>query len=161
MYETQLDMESAGSFINCTNMGEQKVRLLALTRGLTGAVCFLLCVVTMVLVVSRRCLTALRESTQARLMAYLLLSTAAYLLVLSAHVEHYWNFVGSRNDTAQRHNWQVNMCACTLCLQCGGIYMYMASHQCYVHMTCNTPTPGHPSTADEAWYWQKLVLHTG
>ena len=28
-----------------------------------------------------------------------------------------------------------------------------ASHQCYVRMTCNTPTPGHPSVADEAWYW--------
>ena len=23
-------------------------------------------------------------------------------------------------------------------------------HQCYVHMTCNTPTPGHPSAADDA-----------
>ena len=116
MYESELDMEDVGSFINCTNMGAQKVRLLALVRGLTGAVCFLLCVVTMVLVASRRRLAALRESTQARLMAYLLLSTAAYLLVLSAHVEHYWNYSGSGNDTAQRHNWQVTMCACTLCL---------------------------------------------
>ena len=35
-----------------------------------------------------------------------------------------------------------------------------ASHQCYVRMTCNTPTPGHPSAADEAWYWQKRVLRT-
>ena len=31
--------------------------------------------------------------------------------------------------------------------------------QCYVCMTCNTPTPGHPSTADDAWYWQKRILH--
>ena len=109
MYESELDVEDVGSFINCTNMGKQKVRLLALVRGLTAAVCFLLCVVTMVLVASR-CLAALRENTQARLMAYLLLSTAAYLLALSTHVQHYWNYGGSGNDTAQRHRWQVRMC---------------------------------------------------
>ena len=105
MYESELDMGGVGSFINCTKMDAQKVCLLALTRGLTGAVCFLICVVSMLLVVSRRCLAALRESMQARLMAYLLLSTAAY------RVEHYWNYDGSGNDTAQRHSWQVkNVC---------------------------------------------------
>ena len=36
-----------------------------------------------------------------------------------------------------------------------------ASHRCYVCMICNTPTPSHPSTADEAWHWQKHVLRTG
>ena len=39
--------------------------------------------------------------------------------------------------------------------------IFKASHQCYIRMTCSTPTPGHPSTADEAWYWQKCVLRTG
>ena len=28
-------------------------------------------------------------------------------------------------------------------------------------LQCNTHTPGHPSTADEAWYWPKCVLHIG
>ena len=55
------------------------------------------------------------------------------------------------------------------------VYMYMyyqkatefqetslkASHQCYVCMTCNMPTPGHPSVPDEAWYCQKCVQCTG
>ena len=36
-----------------------------------------------------------------------------------------------------------------------------ASVQCYVRMTCNTPTPGHLSAADDAWYWQKRVLRIG
>ena len=107
MYESELDRESVGSFINCTNMDAHDVRLLALARGLTGAVCFLVCVVTMLLVMSRS-IVALRESTQARLMAYLLFSTAAYLLVLSTHIEHYWNYDGSGNNTAQRHHWQVS-----------------------------------------------------
>ena len=29
---------------------------------------------------------------------------------------------------------------------------------CCACMTCDTPTPGHPSTAGEAWYWLKCVL---
>ena len=33
-----------------------------------------------------------------------------------------------------------------------------ASHLC---MTCDTHTPGHPSAADEAWYWPKCVLCIG
>ena len=107
MYESELDRKSVGSFINCTNMDAHDVRLLALARGLTGAVCFLVCVVTMLLVMSRS-IVALRESTQARLMAYLLFSTAAYLLVLSTDIEHYWNYDGSGNNTAQRHRWQVS-----------------------------------------------------
>ena len=38
--------------------------------------------------------------------------------------------------------------------------LYKASHQCYVCMIRKTPTPGHPSTADDAWYWQKRILRT-
>ena len=30
-----------------------------------------------------------------------------------------------------------------------------------VTCACNTPTPGHPSAADDAWYWQKRVLRIG
>ena len=28
-----------------------------------------------------------------------------------------------------------------------------------VHMTCNTPTPGHPSTPDEAWHCLKHMFY--
>ena len=115
--ETELESEytmqdsgfdsDAGSFINCSNLDEQSIRLLALMRGLTGIVCFLVCLATLLLVLSRRCLASLRESTQARLMAYLLLSTVAYLLVLSMHLEHYWTNSGSGNHTARRAYWEV------------------------------------------------------
>ena len=33
-----------------------------------------------------------------------------------------------------------------------------ARQQCCVCMICNTPTPGHPSAADETWHWSKPVL---
>ena len=60
----------------------------------------------------------------------------------------------------------VYTCTCTMYMchrlpSCGTIYedqpsvgLYMkASHLCCMCMTCDTHTPGHPSTADEAWYW--------
>ena len=110
MYEHELDKEHSGSFSNCTNMDVHKVRLLALTRGVTGALCLLVCVVTIFLLVRKRDLVkTLRESTQARLMGYLLLSTTVYLMVLSTHLEHYWNYDGSGNNTAQREQWQVGI----------------------------------------------------
>ena len=74
--------------------------------------CFLLCVVTMALMVARReTRAALRKSTQTRLLAYLFLSTTAYLCVQALHTEHYWNYhaYGSGNNTAQRHQWQVRI----------------------------------------------------
>ena len=35
----------------------------------------------------------------------------------------------------------------------------MASHLCCKCMMCNAHTLGYPSTADEAWYWLKCILH--
>ena len=32
---------------------------------------------------------------------------------------------------------------------------------CILCMIWQSPSPGHPSTADEAWYWPKPVLHSG
>ena len=52
-----------------------------------------------------------------------------------------------------------------LCVLLDGYWVsgniFKARHQCCVRMTCNTPTPGHPSAADDAWYWQKRVLRIG
>ena len=31
-----------------------------------------------------------------------------------------------------------------------GLYIFKVKHQCCVCMTCNMPTPGHPSAADDA-----------
>ena len=96
-----------GSFSNCTNLSNQDIRLLALARGGAGAACFAVCVLALLAVVCARGLAGLRGSTQTRLMSYLLLSTAAYLMVLSAHMEHYWNYRGGRRDFVPRHMWQV------------------------------------------------------
>ena len=43
---------------------------------------------------------------------------------------------------------------CTCTIGCQAVWLYMkTSHLCCMCMTCDTHTPGHPSTADEAWYW--------
>ena len=104
MYEHEFD------FSNCTNMDAYNVRLLALMRGLTGAVCLLVCVVTIFFLIRKRDLVkTLRDSTQARLMGYLFLSTTVYLMVLSTHLEHYWNYDGSGNNKTERKQWQVGI----------------------------------------------------
>lgn len=101
------EREAKGSFYNCTTMSAQQVKTLALARGVTGIACFLLCVVTMALMVGRReTRAALMKSTQTRLLAYLFLSTTVYLGVLGIHTGHYWNYAG--NKTVHRHKWQVN-----------------------------------------------------
>ena len=42
-----------------------------------------------------------------------------------------------------------------------GVLTCKASHLCCTCMTCDTHTPSHPSTADEAWYWPKCILCIG
>ena len=37
------------SFANCTNITDQDVRNLALARGIAGLLCFVLCVVTLII----------------------------------------------------------------------------------------------------------------
>ena len=32
---------------------------------------------------------------------------------------------------------------------------------CFTCMTCNTHSPGHPSTLHDAWYWLRCTLHSG
>jgi len=52
-------------------------------------------------------------------------------------------------------------------VKCGNtIHCNSSSHnvpkQCTILLyMCNTHTSGHPSAADEAWYWLKRVLHIG
>ena len=93
-------------YSNCSNLSAHSLQVLALLRGLTGAVCFTVCIAALLLVLNKKCLRSLWEKTEARLMAYLLLSTAAYLLVLSCHMEHYWN--GTEERRRERH-W-VSLC---------------------------------------------------
>ena len=41
-------------------------------------------------------------------------------------------------------------CTCVYIITCLNNIVVILS--CYVCMTCNTPTPGHPSATDDAWY---------
>jgi hypothetical protein len=62
----------------------------------------------MLLVLCKKGLAGMRGSTQTRLMTYLLFSTAAYLFVLSLHMEHYWNYgLGNLNHSEQ---WKIHLC---------------------------------------------------
>ena len=44
---------------------------------------------------------------------------------------------------------------------CDCVLRPKASHLRCMCMTCDTHTPGHPSVADEVWYWLKHVLCIG
>lgn len=92
------------SFSNCTSIETSEIRLLTLLRGGTGIVGFLILVVIVTLVVCKKGLVGMRGSTQTRLMSYLLLSTAAYLLALSSQIQHYWNYTEYNISTG----WKVN-----------------------------------------------------
>ena len=46
-------------------------------------------------------------------------------------------------------------------MYCTCTHYMVRSHLCCMCMTCDTHTPGHPSAADEVWYWLKHILHIG
>ena len=75
-------------YINCTNFTDSEFRQLPLARGVTAAICLLLCIITLLLII----ITKTYKSTLQRLFLYLTLSTVAYLAVLALHIEHYFNF---------------------------------------------------------------------
>lgn len=106
-YEQPETEIGGGSYANCSTMKGGEIRQLALVRGVTGAVCFAACVLTLLLVVCKRGVAGMRDSTQTRLMSYLLLSAAVYLMVLSMHMEHYWNYRGGKHNEARQH-WKVS-----------------------------------------------------
>ena len=75
-------------YINCTDLTDSEFRKLPLARGVTAAVCLLLCIITFVFVI----VTKTYKTTLQRLFLYLTLSTVAYLAVIAVHIEHYFNF---------------------------------------------------------------------
>ena len=80
------------SFANCTNITDQDVRNLALARGITGLLCFVLCVVTLVIELVLACRMKKFRTILHRLFIYLTISTVAYLFVLSLHIGHYTQY---------------------------------------------------------------------
>ena len=80
------------SFANCTNITDQDVRNLALARGIAGLLCFVLCVVTLIIELVLACWMKNFRTILHRLFIYLTISTVAYLLVLSLHIEHYFEY---------------------------------------------------------------------
>ena len=83
---------SPPSFANCTNITDQNVRNLALARGITGLLCFVLCVVTLVIELFLACRMKKFRTILHRLFIYLTISTVAYLFVLSLHIGHYTQY---------------------------------------------------------------------
>ena len=79
-------------YINCTNLTDSEFRQLPLARGVTAAICLLLCIITLILII----ITKTYKSTLQRLFLYLTLSTVAYLAVVALHIEHYFNFKSPR-----------------------------------------------------------------
>ena len=79
--------------INCTNLTVHQGNIAALTRGVTGIVCFVLCSLALLFQVVYIC--HLRHSnTLQRLFLYLTVSTVFYMGVLSLHLEHYFRYSG-------------------------------------------------------------------
>ena len=77
---------------NCAlaQLSEDQYRSLPLARGLTAAVCLLLCLLTLVLILRYRTFQLRLQ----RFFLYLTLSTTAYLAVLTMQMEHYFNYLG-------------------------------------------------------------------
>ena len=79
--------------VNCTKVTEHQGNIAALTRGVTGIVCFVLCSLALLFQVIYIC--HLRNSnTLQRLFLYLTVSTVFYMGVLSLHLEHYFRYEG-------------------------------------------------------------------
>ena len=79
-------------FTNCSNITEQNLKNLALTRGITGLVCFVLCLITLITELVLACRRRKFRTILHRLFIYLTISTAVYLAVLSLHIEHYFEY---------------------------------------------------------------------
>ena len=79
-------------FTNCSNITEQNLKNLALTRGITGLVCFVLCLITLITELVLACRQRKFRTILHRLFIYLTISTAVYLAVLSLHIEHYFEY---------------------------------------------------------------------
>ena len=91
---------------------------------------------------------------------------------------------GEKEGGKRKSREEEDTCTCTVrtCIyDCTYMYMYTYANM-YMYMYCKlcvcedlrpaicvacawrvirTHTPGHPSAADEAWYWLKCVLHIG
>ena len=82
-------MEYNVTIQNCSNVSLHQLEVAALTRGVTGLVCFVLCVITLIfeLVFVYR---LRKTNTLQRLYLYLTVSTMLYMGVLTLHIEHYF-----------------------------------------------------------------------
>ena len=56
---------------------------------------------------------------------------------------------------------QVRTCIRTVRVFGGARLSVPRPHACILCMIWQSPSPGHPSAADEAWYWPKRVLRSG
>ena len=76
------------AYLNCTNLTTDQFRSISLTRGITGIICAVLCFLTLVVILGTKTWQNIRQ----RLFLYLTISTVAYMIVLSMHLEHYYHY---------------------------------------------------------------------
>lgn len=98
---------------SCSNVTLHQMEVAALTRGVTGLICFVLCVITLVSELVFICRLRTTNTLQ-RLYLYLTVSTMFYMGVLSLHIEHYFRDYAHRN---------------TFCIVIGALDQYTGSVQ--------------------------------
>ena len=79
------------SLINCTNVTVHQGNIAALTRGVTSIVCLVVCLLALLL---QGYWLRRKSNTLQRLFLYLTISTVLYMLTLTLHLQHYFNFQG-------------------------------------------------------------------
>ena len=91
MDQTYFTTTKHTSYDVCSNLTLKQLESVALTRGITGAVCFVLCFATFIFELVYMCRLK-KTTTLQRLFLYLTFSTLLYVGVLSLHIEHFWRY---------------------------------------------------------------------
>lgn len=90
-------------FVNCSNINATSLDRLALVRGTTGIICFVLCLATFIFELFYICHASRKKkqsgnakvektTTLQRLFVYLTFSNILYTAALSLHIENYFNY---------------------------------------------------------------------
>ena len=113
---------------NCAlaQLSKDQYRSLPLARGLTSAICLLLCLLTLALILHYRTF----HHRPQRFFLYLTLSTTAYLAVLTMHVEHYFNYLGQAKQLCKAIGFLDQYTGSVQLLFTFGIAIYLVCRVC-------------------------------
>ena len=76
------------SYLNCTSLTTSQFRSLSEARGLTGIICAILCLLTLLVIIG----TKTWQNISQRLFLYTTIATLVYMIVLSMHFERYFQY---------------------------------------------------------------------